>query len=155
MRVVVQRVTSARVTVADEVVGEIGRGLVVFAGMEQGDGDDDLERVAHKVAELRVFEDERGKMAHNVAAVGGALLVVSQFTLLGDLSRGHRPSFTAAMAPELARAAIDLFADRLRLRGLQVATGRFGADMRVSVENDGPVTILFDSRAPRGGRASP
>lgn len=147
MKVVVQRVTAARVTVEQEVVGEIGVGLVVFAGASRDDTEDDLLRTAHKIAELRVFEDERGKMANNVATAGGQLLVVSQFTLYGDISRGHRPSFTEAMAPAQAEQQLERFVTVLRARGLDVRTGRFGADMRVSVENDGPVTILFDSRA--------
>lgn len=145
MRVVIQRVTAARVEVAGEIVGAIERGLVVFAGMQGGDTDKDLELVARKVAELRVFEDERGKMAKSLADVGGKLLVVSQFTLFGDISRGNRPGFSAAMAPDEARAACDRFVSMLRGRGVTVETGRFGADMRVLVDNDGPVTILFDS----------
>lgn len=146
MRVVIQRVNAARVEVAGEIVGAVEKGLVVFAGMQGGDSDKDLELVARKVAELRVFEDERGKMAKSLADVGGKLLVVSQFTLFGDISRGNRPGFSAAMAPDEARAACDGFVELLRARGVVVETGRFGADMRVLVDNDGPVTILFDSR---------
>lgn len=148
MRVVIQRVTAARVEVAGEIVGAVEQGLCVFAGMASGDTDKDLELVARKVVELRVFEDERGKMAKSLADVGGKLLVVSQFTLFGDISRGNRPGFSAAMAPDEARAACDRFVDMLRARGAPVETGRFGADMRVLVDNDGPVTILFDSRSP-------
>ena len=151
MRVVIQRVTAARVEVAGEIVGAIERGLVVFAGMQGGDTDEDLELVARKVAELRVFEDDRGKMAKSLADVGGKLLVVSQFTLFGDISRGNRPGFSAAMAPDEARAACDRFVEMLRGRGVTVETGRFGADMRVLVDNDGPVTILFDSATGRAG----
>ena len=147
MRVVIQRVTAARVEVAGEIVGAVEKGLVVFAGMQGGDSDKDLELVARKVAELRVFEDERGKMAKSLADVGGKLLVVSQFTLFGDISRGNRPGFSAAMPPDEARAACERFVGMLRARGVNVETGRFGADMRVLVDNDGPVTILFDSRA--------
>lgn len=148
MRAVIQRVHAARVEVEGEVVGAIGRGLCAFVGMHEGDGEADAERTARKLVELRVFEDDRGKMARSVADIGGSLLIVSQFTLLGDVSRGNRPSFTRAMAPEPAREAIERFVERLRGRGLQVETGRFGADMRVVVDNDGPVTILLDSRAP-------
>lgn len=147
MKVVIQRVKSARVEVLGEAVGAIDAGLCVFAGMQAGDTDADLELTARKVAELRVFEDERGKMARSLADVGGKLLVVSQFTLFGDISRGNRPSFSAAMPPDEARAACDRFVALLRGRGLAVETGRFGADMRVVVDNDGPVTILFDSRS--------
>lgn len=123
----------------------------MFAGMQGGDTDKDLELVARKVVELRVFEDERGKMAKSLADVGGKLLVVSQFTLFGDISRGNRPGFSAAMAPDEARAACDRFVAMLRGRGATVETGRFGADMRVVVDNDGPVTILFDSAVGRAG----
>jgi D-tyrosyl-tRNA(Tyr) deacylase len=128
-------------------VGSIGQGLVAFVGAGEGDGEEDLDYVLRKVIELRVFEDERGKMARSLGDVGGGLLVISQFTLFGDVRRGNRPSFTGAMAPELASAMIDRFVARARERVAKVETGRFGADMRVFVENDGPVTIILDSRA--------
>ncbi len=147
MRAVVQRVHRARVEVGGTVTGQIERGLVAFVGARAGDEDADLDYVVRKVTELRVFEDERGKMARSVSDVGGGLLVVSQFTLFGDTSRGNRPSFTAAMEPERARATLERFVAACRARGLPVATGQFGADMTVLVENDGPVTILIDSRA--------
>ena len=147
MRAVVQRALAARVEVDGEVVGSIGPGLGAFVGAGDGDGDDDLDYVLRKVVELRVFEDERGKMARALGDAGGELLVVSQFTLFGDVRRGNRPSFTGAMAPEPASAMIDRFVARARERVKNVATGRFGADMRVFVENDGPVTIIIDSRA--------
>ena len=146
MRAVVQRVLAARVEVEGEVVGSITKGLCAFVGAGDGDTDEDLDYVLRKVIELRVFEDERGKMARALADVDGELLVVSQFTLFGDVRRGNRPSFTAAMAPDAARAAIDRFVERASSRVRKVATGRFGADMRVFVENDGPVTIILDSR---------
>lgn len=146
MRAVVQRVLSARVEVEGEIVGSIARGLCAFVGAADGDTDDDLDYVLRKVIELRVFEDDRGKMARALADVEGELLVVSQFTLFGDVKRGNRPSFTAAMAPDAARASIDRFVERARPRVRNVETGRFGADMRVFVENDGPVTIILDSR---------
>lgn len=146
MRAVVQRVLAARVEVEGEVVGSIAKGLCAFVGAGDGDTDDDLDYVLRKVIELRVFEDDRGKMARALADVDGELLVVSQFTLFGDVRRGNRPSFTAAMAPDAARAAIDRFVERAASRVRKVATGRFGADMRVFVENDGPVTIILDSR---------
>ena len=146
MRAVVQRVRAARVEVEGEVVGSIGQGLVAFVGAGEGDGDADFDYVLRKVIELRVFEDERGKMARALADIGGELLVVSQFTLFGDIRKGNRPSFIAAMAPEPASQMIDRFVALARERVAKVATGRFGADMRVFVENDGPVTILIDSR---------
>lgn len=147
MRAVVQRVRAARVEVAGEVVGAIDTGLVAFVGAQAGDQDSDIDFVAKKIVDLRIFEDERGKMSKSVGDVGGALLIVSQFTLLGDLSRGNRPSFTGAMPPEPARAMLDQLLARLRQRVSHIETGRFGADMRVIVDNDGPVTILLDSRA--------
>lgn len=142
-----QRVRAARVEVDDVVVGAIETGLVAFVGAQVGDQDSDLEFMAKKIVDLRVFEDERGKMARALADVGGALLIVSQFTLLADLSRGNRPSFTNAMPPDDARAALERLLERLRARVPRVEAGRFGADMRVIVDNDGPVTILIDSRA--------
>lgn len=147
MKAVVQRVHAGRVEVAGEVVGSIERGLVAFVGAQAGDGEADLDYLARKLVELRVFEDERGKMAKSVVDAGGALLVVSQFTLLGDVSRGNRPSFTAAMPPGEAEALLARLVARLRERVARVETGRFGAEMRVVVDNDGPVTILLDSRA--------
>jgi D-tyrosyl-tRNA(Tyr) deacylase len=147
VRAVVQRVTSARVTVGDEVVGQIDAGLVAFVGAGEGDLDADLEWLAKKVVDLRIFEDERGKMSRSVVEVDGGVLVVSQFTLFADTSRGNRPGFSGAMAPEPARALVERFASRVRERVTRVETGRFGADMRVDVANDGPVTIVLDSRA--------
>jgi D-tyrosyl-tRNA(Tyr) deacylase len=146
VKAVVQRVLAARVEVDGAVVGSIARGLCAFVGAGEGDTDEDLDYVLRKVIELRVFEDDRGKMARALADVDGELLVVSQFTLFGDVRRGNRPSFTSAMAPDAARAAIDRFVERASSRVRKVATGRFGADMRVFVENDGPVTIILDSR---------
>lgn len=146
MRAVVQRARAARVEVEGEVVGSIGQGLVAFVGAGDGDEDADLDYVLRKVIELRVFEDDRGKMARALADFGGELLVVSQFTLFGDIRKGNRPSFIAAMAPEPASRMIDRFVALARERVAKVATGRFGADMRVFVENDGPVTIIIDSK---------
>lgn len=152
MKAVVQRVHRGSVEVAGETVGAIERGLVCFVGAEAGDGPDDAAWLAKKILALRVFPDDAGKMSRDVGAVGGAVLVVSQFTLLADLSRGNRPSFTDAAAPELARALVDDVA-RAIAAAVPVATGRFGADMRVLVDNDGPVTIPIDSRA-RAKRSS-
>jgi D-tyrosyl-tRNA(Tyr) deacylase len=146
VRAVVQRVSSARVEVEGEIVGAIDRGLVAFVGAEAGDKDDDVTYVMAKIVSLRVFPDERGKMSLALADIGGALLLISQFTLFGDVRRGNRPSFTGAMAPDQARAMIDRAA-LLGREKVHVETGRFGADMRVVVDNDGPVTILLDSRS--------
>ncbi len=146
MRAVCQRVREARVEVEGEVVGSIEGGLLVFLGAGEGDTEDDLAWTLRKVVELRVFEDERGKLARSVVDVGGGLLVVSQFTLFGDVRRGNRPSFTGAMAPDPARAMVAAFVARARERVARVETGRFGADMRVVADNAGPITILLDSR---------
>jgi D-tyrosyl-tRNA(Tyr) deacylase len=146
MRAVVQRARRARVEVGGEVTGAIEQGLVAFVGAAAGDGDADLAYVVNKVTSLRVFPDAEGKMRLALADVGGALLVVSQFTLLGDVRRGNRPSFDGAMDPTEAEALYDRFVAEARARGVRVETGRFRADMTVFVENDGPVTILIDSR---------
>ena len=146
MRAVIQRVKRARVEVAGEVTGAIERGLVAFVGAAEGDGDADLAYVVNKVVALRVFPDDAGKMRLALADVGGGLLVVSQFTLFGDVRRGNRPSFDGAMEPAGAEQLYERFVAEARARGVPVATGRFRADMTVHVENDGPVTILVDSR---------
>jgi D-tyrosyl-tRNA(Tyr) deacylase len=151
MRAVVQRVTHARVTVDTRVTGEIGRGLLVFVGVEIGDDAADLDYLVSKVRDLRIFEDEgdatgRRRMNRSVADIGGAVLVVSQFTLSADVRRGRRPSFDQAAPPEIARPMYEEVVQRLRDSGLVVATGEFQAMMRVQLENDGPVTILIDSR---------
>ncbi|HCD41736.1 MAG: D-aminoacyl-tRNA deacylase [Bacillota bacterium] len=145
MRAVVQRVRSARVTVGDEVVGKIGPGLVVFLGVGEDDTSDDLNYVVDKVANLRVFEDDEGKMNLSALQLGLDILVVSQFTLWGDCRRGRRPSFIRAAPPEKAVRMYEEFIEKLQETGLSVETGRFQAMMTVSVENDGPVTILLDS----------
>jgi D-tyrosyl-tRNA(Tyr) deacylase len=146
MRAVVQRVVHARVDVDDQVVGEIGPGLVAFVGAGRGDTDKDVDTVAAKVAGLRVFEDENGKMSRSVGDVGGAVLAVSQFTVFGDVRRGRRPSFDDAMEPVEAERLFERFVQQVRALGVPVETGRFRAMMRVLVDNDGPVTILVDSR---------
>lgn len=145
MRAVVQRVREAVVTVEERVVGQIGRGLLVLLGVAEGDNELTCDTVADKVAGLRIFSDAEGKFNLDVAAVGGAVLVVSQFTLLGDTRKGRRPSFVHAAPPDVAAPLVDRFAERLRSHGLPVATGQFGAQMLVSLVNDGPVTILLDS----------
>ena len=145
MRSVVQRVTSARVSVENETVGKIGKGLLVLLGIEEGDTDKETEWMVNKVCGLRIFEDEQGKMNHSVVDLGGDLLLISQFTLLGDVRRGMRPSFTRAMEPDKAKVMVDDFA-RLCSRLLpRVETGSFGANMDVESINQGPVTILLDS----------
>jgi D-tyrosyl-tRNA(Tyr) deacylase len=146
MRAVVQRVSSARVRVDARVVGEIGRGLLVFAGVEKGDGPDDVGYVAAKVNDLRIFEDAAGKMNLAVAEVGGAVLVVSQFTLCGDCRKGRRPSFDGAEPPGAAKPLYEDLVRELRARNLKVETGEFQAHMDVELVNDGPVTMLLDSR---------
>jgi D-tyrosyl-tRNA(Tyr) deacylase len=151
MRAVVQRVSRARVTVGDRVTGEIGHGLLVFIGVEQGDGAADVGYIASKVRDVRIFEDEgdaqgRRRMNRSVVDVGGAVLAVSQFTLAGDVRRGRRPSFDAAAPPDVARSLYEEVVAMLRGDGLRVETGEFQAMMRVALENDGPVTILLDSR---------
>ena len=146
MRSVVQRVSRAAVRVDRQVVGEIGPGLLVLLGVAAGDGEEDARWSADKIAQLRIFEDAAGKMNRSVEEVGGGVLVVSQFTLLGDARKGNRPSFVAAAAPEVANALYERVAARLRERGLAVATGVFRATMEVELVNDGPVTLLLDSR---------
>lgn len=146
MRAVVQRVTSAKVTVAERVTGEIGPGLLVLLGVDQGDGPADLQYIVSKVRDLRIFADADGKMNQSVLDVQGGVLVVSQFTLSGDARNGRRPSFASAAPPQIARALYQEVVRELQSSGLQVATGEFQAMMQVSLVNDGPVTILLDSR---------
>ena len=136
-------------TVAGKTVGAIGAGLVLLVGVEKGDDQHDAAALAAKVASLRIFSDGEGRMNRSVLDQGGAALVISQFTLLGDVRRGRRPSFTAAAAPEIAKALIDQVARLLQAEGIRVATGSFGANMSVHLVNDGPVTILVEVR---GGR---
>jgi D-tyrosyl-tRNA(Tyr) deacylase len=146
MRAVVQRVTRASVRVGEETVGAIERGLLVLVGVAVGDTEADARILAGKVAGLRIFEDAEGKMNLDVQAVNGALLAVSQFTLLGDVRKGRRPSFTAAMPPDPARELFDRFVVACRAMGARVETGRFRAEMQGELVNDGPVTILRDTR---------
>jgi len=145
MRAVVQRVSSAQVTVAAEIVGRIGRGFLVLLGVKEGDTSDDAIYLAKKIAGLRVFEDAAGKMNLALAETGGAVLVVSQFTLYGDCRQGRRPSFVEAARPEPADALYRIFVAELRGLGLPVETGRFQQHMDVALVNDGPVTLLLDS----------
>jgi D-aminoacyl-tRNA deacylase len=145
MRAVVQRVSRAQVAVDGEIVGEVGRGLLVLLGVTHADTEVNADYLADKIAGLRVFEDENGKMNLDVAAVAGGILVVSQFTLYGDVRRGKRPSFDAAAKPERARQLYEYFAERIRAAGLPCQTGRFQEMMEVELVNDGPITILLDS----------
>ncbi len=145
MRVVLQRVTSARVLVAGHAIAEIGKGLVIFLGIGPGDDADKARFLAEKVANLRIFEDELGKMNRSVLDIGGQAIVVSQFTLYADTRRGRRPSFTAAAQPEIARPLVESFAELLRQLGVPTQTGEFGAHMLVEIGNDGPVTIWLEA----------
>lgn len=145
MRACVQRVSRASVTVDGQVSGEIGPGLLVLLGVAVGDTAAAAVQLAEKIAGLRIFDDDQGKMNRSVADVGGSVLVVSQFTLLGDARKGRRPSYTAAAPPELAEELYEFFAALVRERGIPVATGRFRQHMEVSLVNSGPVTLLLDT----------
>jgi len=145
MRAVVQRVSRAKVTVNNLPAGEIGIGILVLLGVGHADSEADAMYLAEKIAGLRIFEDEDGKMNRSVQDVGGSVLTVSQFTLYGDVRRGKRPSFDAAAPPEQARRLYEFFVERIRAAGLRCETGRFQEMMQVELVNDGPVTILLDS----------
>ena len=145
MRAVVQRVSRAKVTVGEEIAGEIGTGLLVLLGVGHEDTETDASYLAEKILGLRIFEDSDGKMNRSVPDLGGSVLAVSQFTLYGDVRRGKRPSFDAAAPPEQARRLYEFFVERIRAAGLRCETGRFQEMMQVELVNDGPVTILLDS----------
>jgi D-tyrosyl-tRNA(Tyr) deacylase len=146
MRAVIQRVSAARVLIAGAPHSEIGEGLLALVGVEEGDNDADAARLARKVLELRVFEDDSGRMNRSVVDVGGAVLAVSQFTLLGDCRRGRRPSFAGAAAPGKARLLYEAFVRELSSSGLAIASGVFQESMDVELTNRGPVTLLLDTR---------
>lgn len=152
MRAVVQRVSEASVVVNGEVKGCVGKGFLVFLGVGMGDSHDDARYLADKVASLRLFEDEQGKMNLSLGDVGGEVLAISQFTLYGDTRKGRRPSFTRAAPPGEAKPLYEAFVDALRALGTPVSTGVFGAHMQVHLENDGPVTLLLDTGEREPGR---
>lgn len=145
MRAVIQRVSSARVDIEGQTVGSIGQGLLVLLGVGQGDGPEQLERLWTKILKLRIFADEQGKTNLSLADVGGELLVVSQFTLYASCRKGNRPSFTQAGEPQLAEQLYERFVERVRQDVARVETGRFGAEMQVSLVNSGPFTIVLDT----------
>ena len=147
MRVVLQRVSRASVTIDGRIAGAIGRGFCLLVGFTHGDTDATVDWMAEKVAGLRLFSDADGKMNLGLEEVGGAVLVVSQFTLYGDAAKGRRPSFIDAARPETAIPLYERFVAALRARGLEVATGEFGADMQVEIHNDGPVTLILERSA--------
>ena len=144
MRIVLQRVSRARVVVGDRVTGEVGQGLLLLVGLRDGDDEETLRWMAEKVLSLRIFPDDGGRMNRSVEEVGGGLLVVSQFTLYGDARKGRRPSFAEAARPEIAIPLYDRFVGLLRGSGLPVGTGEFGAMMQVELVNEGPVTIILE-----------
>jgi len=146
MITVLQRVSRAAVTVDGKIISEIGPGLLLLAGLEKDDTDNDLNYTARKTVELRIFPDDEGKMNRSVVERGGAILAVSQFTLAGNIQKGRRPSFDTALPPDDARILFDRFVTELTALGIKVATGSFGAHMEVSLLNDGPVTFIIDSR---------
>ncbi|NNE79512.1 MAG: D-tyrosyl-tRNA(Tyr) deacylase [Silicimonas sp.] len=145
MRALIQRVSEASVTVDGELIGEIGPGIVIFACAMAGDPEDAATKMATKISKLRIFPDEQGRMNRSVLDTGGSALVVSQFTLAADTSRGNRPGFSTAAPPDEGEARVTAFGDALQGLGVPVARGRFGADMKVALLNDGPVTIWIDS----------
>ncbi|MBW2491413.1 MAG: D-tyrosyl-tRNA(Tyr) deacylase [Deltaproteobacteria bacterium] len=146
MRAVIQRVTSSSVTVEDDLVGRIGKGLLVLLGVATSDKTDDAKYLADKIVNLRIFEDENHKLNLSLIDTGGEMMVVSQFTLLGDCKKGRRPSFVKAAPPELANELYQQFVERVRQKGVIVKTGRFQAIMEVSLTNNGPVTLIVESK---------
>lgn len=146
MRAILQRVRRGSVTVDKEIVGEIGQGYVILLGITHGDGLEEMKKLVEKTVHLRVFEDEQGKMNRSALDLRAEMLVISQFTLFADAKKGRRPSFTQAAPPDVAKPLVDQFVERLRALGVKkVATGVFGAEMLVHIENDGPVTIILDT----------
>ena len=148
MRACIQRVSEAKVTIEGQVVGQIDRGLLVLLGVAQGDTSEDAKWLVEKIVELRIFDDGAGKMNHSLADIGGELLIVSQFTLLGDCNKGRRPSFSRAAPPDEAERLYEEFVSEARSRCSSVKTGRFRAAMSIGLVNDGPVTLIIESRGP-------
>ena len=146
MRAVIQRIKECSVRVEGQIIGQTGVGLLVLLGVAQGDGPADADHLANKIINLRIFEDQNGKMNRSLLDAGGEMMVVSQFTLLADCRKGRRPSFVDAAEPKLATALYEYFVEQVRGRGIHVSTGRFGAIMDVALVNQGPVTILLESR---------
>ena len=146
MRAVIQRVSEARVRIGDEIVGQVGPGLLVLLGVAKSDTIEQARWLADKIVTLRIFNDQEGKMNRDVADIGGAILVVSQFTLYGDCSKGRRPSFIDAAPPELAIPLYEAFINAVKAHGIPAQTGRFGAMMQVELINDGPVTLIIDAK---------
>lgn len=144
MRIVIQRVRQGQVSVNGEIIAEIGQGLVILVGVGPADGEEQARYLAEKIANLRIFEDEHGKINRSLLEVGGSAIVVSQFTLYADTRKGRRPSFTDAAPPELASPLVERFAEMLREQGVETKTGQFGAHMLVEIANDGPVTIWLE-----------
>jgi D-tyrosyl-tRNA(Tyr) deacylase len=146
MRAVIQRVSEARVRIGDEVVGQVGPGLLVLLGVAKSDSGEKARWLADKIVSLRIFNDEEGKMNRDVAEIEGAILIVSQFTLYGDCSKGRRPSFIDAAPPEMAIPLYEAFINAIKAHGVPTQTGRFGAMMKVELINDGPVTLIIDTK---------
>lgn len=146
MKAVIQRVSKASVSIERQEVGKIERGLVILLGVHEADTQADVEYLVKKIAQMRIFEDEQGKMNRSIEDIQGAVLSISQFTLFADTKKGNRPSFIAAARPETAIPLYEAFNEGIKRRGIPVATGQFGADMAVSLVNDGPVTIVIDSQ---------
>jgi D-tyrosyl-tRNA(Tyr) deacylase len=147
MKALVQRVTSGSVSVGDSVTGKIGKGLVVLLGVARGDSEEDARYLANKIVNLRIFADQASEIALSALEIQGEILVVSQFTLLADLRKGRRPSFTEAAAPDKARELYEFFIDQVRSTGLKVETGAFQEHMMVQIHNDGPVTLMLESKS--------
>lgn len=146
MRVVIQRVSEASVKVDNQIVGEIGKGLMLLIGVDESDENSDADWLVKKILDVRVFSDDEGKMNHSVKDINGEILCISQFTLISDYKKGNRPSYIKAARPEKAIPLFEYFKDEMKKSGLKTETGIFGADMKVSLINDGPVTLVFDSK---------
>lgn len=146
MRVVIQRVSEASVKVDNQIVGEIGKGLMLLIGVDESDENSDADWLVKKILDVRVFSDDEGKMNHSVKDINGEILCISQFTLISDYKKGNRPSYIKAARPEKAIPLFEYFKEELKKSGLKIESGIFGADMKVSLINDGPVTLVFDSK---------